>query len=252
MTARTPVKISKLRARLVGVIASRADLQLAVKMANPPDFFELRLDRLIGCLDQLEKKRLPAPLIITARHPAEGGANRLSIQRRRDLLMRFLPRARYVDLELRSAKSLRVVLDLARKKRIGSIISFHDFKNTPSVRTLKNKARAAKSYGADIFKVAIRTDTSAQVERLLDFFANEKLVPSGAKRKSFPEWSRKGRMDIDLAISAMGMGKLGAVSRVVLAQLGSVLNYGSLRTPNAGGQLSIRQLRSALCALKII
>src|ERR1700682_2669215 len=111
MTARTPVKISKRRAQIVGVIASGADLQLAAGMANPPDLFELRLDCLITCLDQLEKKRLPAPVIITARHPAEGGANRLSIQRRRELFMRFLPCARYVDLELRSAKSLRSVLD---------------------------------------------------------------------------------------------------------------------------------------------
>src|ERR1700682_945136 len=105
MTARPPVKISKHRAQIVGVIASSADLQLAARMASPPDLFELRLDR-------------------------------LSIERRRELLMRFLPRARYVDLELRSAKSLRAVLDLARKKRIGRIISFHDFKNTPSVRAL--------------------------------------------------------------------------------------------------------------------
>lgn len=245
MTARAPVKTSNRRAQIIGVIASPADLQLAARISSPPDLFELRLDRLIGCLDELEKKIpiLPAPLIITARHPAEGGANRLSIDHRRELFMRFLPRARYVDLELRSAKSLRAVLDLARKKKIGRIISFHDFKNTPSVRTLKNKARAAKSYGADIFKVAIRTDTSAQVERLLDFFANEEPVQSEAERS---------RRDVDLGISAMGVGKLGAVSRVVLAQLGSVLNYGSLRTQNARGQLSIRQLRSVLCALKII
>jgi 3-dehydroquinate dehydratase len=50
----------------------------------------------------------------------------------------------------------------------------------------------------------------------------------------------------------MGMGKLGALSRIVLAQLGSVLIYASVRRPKIEGQLSIQQLRSALSALKII
>src|SRR5215467_11746257 len=63
------------RPRLVGVIASRADLDRAVRMCEPPDLFELRLDCLAGVIDQLERKisGLRAPLIITARHPQEGG-----------------------------------------------------------------------------------------------------------------------------------------------------------------------------------
>jgi 3-dehydroquinate dehydratase-1 len=232
MTAWSAVKGSKAHAQIVGVIASRADLLFAARMSRPPDLFELRLDHLGGCLDELEKKMsiLRAPFIITARHPVEGGANRLPAERRRELLFRFLTRAHFVDLELRSAKRLRLVLDLARRKNIRRIISFHDFNNTPSVRVLKAKARAAKSTGADIFKVATRTDTPAQLERLLDFFASN---------------------DVDLAIAAMGMGKLGAVSRLILTQLGSVLVYGSLRRPTIEGQLSVQQLRSALVALRV-
>lgn len=232
MTAWSVVKESKARAQIVGVIASGADLRFAAQMGPPPDLFELRLDHLVGCLDELEKKIsiLRAPLIITARHPAEGGANRLPTQQRRALLLRFLSRARYVDVELRSAKPLRPVLELARRKNVRRIISFHDFNNTPSVRVLKAKGRAAKSTGADIFKVATRTDTPAQLERLLDFVASN---------------------DVDLAIAAMGMGKLGSISRLVLAQLGSPLIYASVRPPVIEGQLSIQQLRSALAALKI-
>ena len=232
MTARSAVKESKAHAQIAGVIASRADLQLALRMRLPPDLFELRLDQLLGCLDELEEKTptLRVPLVITARHPAEGGANRLSTQRRRALLLRFLPHARHVDVELRSAKALQSVLDLARRKNIHRIISFHDLDNTPSIRTLKAKARAAKSAGANIFKVATRTDTPAQLERLLDFVASN---------------------DVDLAIAAMGMGKLGGISRVILAQLGSPLIYASLRQPAIEGQLSLQRLRSALAALKI-
>jgi 3-dehydroquinate dehydratase-1 len=233
MIARTPVKISKARARIVAVIGSRLDLLGGLRMKNPPDLFELRLDQLVDCLEEVEAKMsiLPAPIIITARHPLEGGANRLSVQRRRDLLRRFLPRARYVDVELRSAKALRSILDLARRKKVGRIISFHDFDHTPTLRILKTKTRAAQAQRADIFKVATRTDTPAQLERLLDYIAGN---------------------DVDLAVSAMGMGKLGALSRIVLTQLGSVLVYASLRESKIEGQLSIQQLRSALSSLKII
>ena len=138
---------------------------------------------------------------------------------------RFLPQARYVDVELRAALSFRSLLDLARRKNVRRIISFHDFDSTPTTRSLRTKARAAKSRGADIFKVATRTDTPEQLARLFDFVAN------------------KG---VDLAISAMGIGKLGAISRFVLARRGSTLNYASLGPSKIEGQLSIQQLRSAL------
>src|SRR3984893_17607271 len=173
---------------LVGVVTTPAELRLATRMPDPPDLFEVRLDHFVGKEDQLEAKMslLRAPFIITARHPAEGGANGLSTQHRRELLLRFLPRAQYVDVELRSANALREVISAARKKNVRCIISFHDFESTPSVGRLFRKAGAAKRLGADIFKVATRTDTSAQLARLLEFVADK---------------------DVDLALSVMGMGK---------------------------------------------
>src|SRR5581483_7683838 len=96
------------RCDIVGVIASEADLRLALTLKELPDFFELRLDGLFASQDELEKQiaRLPAPLIVTARHPGEGGMNNLSAGRRRELLSRFAPYAKYVDVELRSADLL--------------------------------------------------------------------------------------------------------------------------------------------------
>src|SRR3954465_10857666 len=98
-----PVKISRRKPRIVGVIANASELRRATRMSAPPDLFELRLDALVN-ERQLEKKarNLPAPLIITARHPAEGGEHNLHVTKRRDLLLRFLPLAQYVDIELRS------------------------------------------------------------------------------------------------------------------------------------------------------
>jgi 3-dehydroquinate dehydratase-1 len=211
-------------AKIVGVIASRADLRRALQMRKPPDFFELRLDQLVNCLDELTSAipRLPAPLILTARHPREGGGHKLSIQRRRFLLLKFLPAAAWLDVELRSANSLRPLLRSARAARIRAIISFHDFAETPSSDRLDEMLAAARSLGADIFKIATRTDTPDQFDRLLHFFERQSGTPS---------------------VVAMGIGKLGRRSRFALARRGCALNYGHLGTPAAAGQLSIAELR---------
>ena len=214
------------RPRVVGVIASRADLERALRMRRPPDLFELRLDHLAGITDRLEKvlQKLQTPLIITARHPHEGGAGKLRPRQRRDLLAQFLNHAQHIDVELRSASALRSLLTLAKKKNIRRIISLHSFKSTPSARILAAKARAARSYGADIFKVATRTDTPVELGCLLDFIT-------------------KNCVNVPLAV--MGIGKLGAISRVLLARAGSVLIYASVGTAtDVEGQLSLEQLRA--------
>src|SRR5882762_5154470 len=124
--------------QIVGVIFSRADLQRALRMRKPPNLFELRLDRFMNSIGEVEAavNRLPAPFVITARDPREGGANHLSVPRRRGLLLQFLPRAAYVDVELRSARSLAPVLRSARAHLVPTILSFHDLKTTPPAARL--------------------------------------------------------------------------------------------------------------------
>lgn len=216
--------------QIVGVIFSRADLQRAVRMRRPPDLFELRLDALVARIEELKSaiRHLQAPLIITARHPREGGLNQLSVRARSALLRQFLPHASYLDLELRSAGPLAAVGDEARAKRIRTIISVHDFTKTPSHPRLDEIARTAQSLGADLLKIVTRIDTPAQMARLLDFFHRQR-----GKTK----------------IAVMGIGRLGRISRLEFARCGSVLNYAHLGKPQNTAQLSIRQLRSALASL---
>jgi 3-dehydroquinate dehydratase-1 len=108
------------------------------------------------------------------------------------------------------------LLASARKQNVRRILSFHNFKSTPSTRSLRAKASLAKAHGADIFKVACRTDSPAQLARLIDFMTDK---------------------DVDIQVSAMGIGKLGAISRLLLARCGSVLNYVSLHQSQVEGQL---------------
>ena len=227
------------RPRVVGVIMSRTDLEFAIRMRKPPDLFELRLDHLVPIIDEVENKlsRLHPPLIITARHPQEAGANKLSLRQRSDLLSRFLPYARYIDIELRSVAAVNSLVKTARRKNVRLIISFHNLKATPKVSDLQIKARRAKSLGADIFKAVTRTDTPDQLARLLDFFTKRDVDLA------------TGRVSVaaatGLAVSAMGIGKLGAISRVLLAYRGSALVYGSVAaSSDIEGQMSLQQLRA--------
>jgi len=210
--------------QIVGVIFAAADLRRAVRMQNPPDLFELRLDALVDRLDETKTgiEKLRRPLIVTARHPREGGANRLSIRERRALLLQFLPDAAWIDIELRSACALAAVWEEAGARHIRRIISFHDFSGTPSRARLDRIARAAQSLGADVLKIATRTDTASEFARLLEVFTT--TAPH-------------------LPIAAMGLGRLGKRSRRELMRAGSVLNYAHLGEASVPGQPSLRELR---------
>jgi 3-dehydroquinate dehydratase-1 len=213
--------------QIVGVIFTHADLQRAIRMRNPPDLFELRLDALFARSEEIIATigKLRAPLIITARHPREGGSNHLAVRQRRALLLRLLPHAAYVDIELRSADAFAAIMNEARAKGTRRIISFHDFNGTPSRARLDEIAHTARALGADLLKIAVRTDTPGQLKTLLDFFLHER-----AKMK----------------IAVMGFGRLGRISRTEFARHRSALNYGHLGKPQAEGQLSVAQLRRQL------
>jgi 3-dehydroquinate dehydratase-1 len=213
--------------RIVGVIFSRPDFQRALRMRTPPGLFEVRLDSLALHLDSIqdEIRELPAPLIITARHPREGGANDLSSHERQRLLLAFLPHAAYVDIELRSAGPLAAVLDAARAQKVGIIGSFHDFTSTPGPRQLDRIGAEAHSLGADILKVATKVDTLPQLERLIAFFERQRRSTT---------------------IAAMGIGRLGRTSRLEFARRGCPLNYAHLGGSRVAGQLSIGELQRAL------
>lgn len=220
------------RCRIAGVITTLSELRSARRMLHRPDLFELRLDYLAAVPEELtgEVSQLRRPLILTARDPAEGGANNLPFKKRWELLARFLPKARYVDVELHSLDRYRSLLDRAQERGIGRIISFHDFHSTPKSRSLHAKLAAARAHGADIFKVVVRTDRPAQLAGLLQFMADAKdQVP----------------------LSVMGVGKLGSISRLIFAAGGSVLSYGWVGQARVEGQLSVAQLQTAFQLFKI-
>ncbi|HSI10847.1 MAG TPA: type I 3-dehydroquinate dehydratase, partial [Chthoniobacter sp.] len=74
------------------------------------DNFATDLNPLLAALP-----RLRVPLLVTVRHPAEGGANNLGFARRRELYAQFLPHAALMDVELRSFGKLAATVEDAQR-----------------------------------------------------------------------------------------------------------------------------------------
>lgn len=187
------------------------------------DVLEFRIDPLADRLLEVEHvlRSVKVPVLLTVRHPAEGGIHNLAAARRKELYRRFLPFAVLVDVELRSLPAFADIVDEAKSAECGVVVSNHDFQKTPTLKQLIDRRNRAFGAGADVFKVACATPEARDLARLLDF----------ASRPA------KG------LLAAMGMGRFGKVSRLALAEAGSVLNYGYLDKPNAPGQWEARELK---------
>ncbi len=226
-------KISRDLLKLPGVVAavhSPGALLCARKIRRGEvDFVEIRVDNFAADPGLLLKvvPQLELPLILTVRHPKEGGAHELSLARRRELFEQFLPYASLIDVELRSFEALAGTLQEARAMGAQVIASFHDFRATPAAARLQKIIRQARAAGADVCKIAARADSPAALGRL--------LAPLGSG-EPFP-------------LSMMGMGRFGKISRLLFAQAGSILNYGYLDRPNASGQWEARLLKKRIAEL---
>ena len=230
MSSTETSRILSVRPQVVGAVHSTGALRRALRIRHGDvDFLEIRVDSFAPDPAPLLRAlpRLRVPLIVTVRHPAEGGLNRLGLARRRELFAEFLPFATLIDIELRSCATLAPTIADARARGVRVIVSAHHFKTMPTTASLWQTIRRAHAAGAGICKLAALADTPAALARLLGLFSRRPPLP----------------------LSVMGMGRFGKISRLLLAQTGSVLNYGYLDRPNASGQWEAVLLKKRLAEL---
>jgi 3-dehydroquinate dehydratase I len=200
-------------------------MQAAARLkAGEVDVLEFRIDALADRLDAAERAMKAArfPVLLTVRRPDEGGATgTLEAGERKALYRRFLPCAGLIDVELRSLPAFGDIVQEARAAGCAVVVSNHDFKKTPSLKQLIDREKRAAAEGCDVFKIASVASTARELSTLLEFTARP------------AKWPR----------SVMGMGRFGRVSRLALAEAGSLLNYGYLHAANAPGQWEARELR---------
>lgn len=198
------------------------------------DVVEIRMDamtdpRIARCITALDK-----PILVTNRPSWEGGQWQGSEQERVDLLCQALGwGARYVDIELQSAPSLREqVLNEAAKFGAQVIISSHDFQATPACDHLHHILEQMMASGADIGKIV--TTASGPGDSLRILALQEQAMAAG------------------FSLCAFAMGAAGAISRLATLYLGGFMSYAALspELATAPGQLSVQELHALLSILE--
>lgn len=217
--------------QVVGSVCGMPALELlkSAPLGELCDIVEFRADGFSAEVPELQEamEHCPHPALLTVRREDEGGMNSLSPDDRRTRLWNFLPRARLLDLEIASLADFQDIVREATRLGIPVIASFHDFSGTPSGEVLRAAAERALGMGATAVKFATTLRSSADLATLATLQENS----------SCP-------------MATMGMGPMGRVSRLLLASLGSVLNYGYLDQPTIPGQWPAARLRELIRELR--
>ncbi|MEJ5330036.1 MAG: type I 3-dehydroquinate dehydratase [Desulfobaccales bacterium] len=186
---------------------------------------ELRLDY----LERVELRRLlgtlPGPVVVTNRHPAEGGRWRGAEAARLKVLEEALAyRPTCVDVEWRTEAGWRREV-AAAKGETRLILSWHDFAGTPPEAELVAQLEAMLAAEGEIVKIvtlALRPEDNLRVLGLIP-----RALAAGKE------------------IIAFCMGALGSWSRVAAPYLGSYLTYAPFHRKGASapGQLTVSEVK---------
>jgi 3-dehydroquinate dehydratase type I len=128
----------------------------------------------------------------------------------------------YVDVDLGTPNQIKLINKL---KQTGTkvIVSFHDFKQTPSISELEKILKDEIALGSDVCKIVT---TAKKIE---DNLITLNFVSEASKR---------------LKILCFAMGKLGKVSRLLSPFFGGLFTFASLdlQRKTAKGQLTIEEM----------
>ena len=194
------------------------------------DALELRVDQLSNLSIEAVLKKVNSlrgkglPIIVTIRSKKEGGKTSISDKKRLELFNAVIPLVNAIDIELNSRAIVHEVIKAAKSKKKMVIISYHDFKGTPSIVNLKKIISESKKIGADLVKIATLANKEEDVIRLTELTAeckNSHLV-------------------------TIALGNKGSISRLIFPLYGSLLTYACVTKPLAPGQFSFNELREKL------
>lgn len=167
------------------------------------------------------------PLLLTFRSKVEGGESALKGSAYNQLYLGLLTAkiGQGIDLEGRFGQSsLEPVIKAARQANVAIIISYHNFKETPSQMALVEKILELEEVGGDLAKIAVMPQKASDVLDLL-------VVTDQLNQ----------RLDSQPLIT-ISMGELGKISRLAGGLVGSAITFGGLRTTSAPGQLMVSEL----------
>lgn len=202
----------------------KQNLKIALKKS---DYVEIRFDFLK--IDEIPKtleivKGDLKKVVCTLRPKTEGGKfegdekERISILK---LIAEYNPFL--LDIEFNTIKNNRTLAKYLKSTKTNILISWHDFKKTPSCEELKK-----------------------MMKQMIKFSVNVKIVTTaksiGDSTQILQLYSKKGSNNL----IAFAMGDKGKISRILCLYLGSPYTYVSLERPVAPGQFSIAEMKKII------
>jgi 3-dehydroquinate dehydratase-1 len=211
---------------MICVSIAEQNVDDCVKALSGIEFAEIRLDNMDG-LSSNDFSRIfsePAKLIATCR---PGKIE--STKRKRYLLDAIAAGADYVDIEVEASDLFKdEVVNAAKEKKCQVIVSYHNYRRTPSEAELQQVIDWCFNSGADIAKVACQVNDIKNSARLL------------------------GLLDCEKKLVVIGMGDKGKMTRVLAPLLGSIFTFASVAEgrETAEGQIEQGRLRELIGKLE--
>lgn len=135
--------------------------------------------------------------------------------------------AKWVDIEIETRTDLlEDLLQYAKEKHVTTILSYHNYIETPDKEILENLVQSMIKTGADIVKCVTTANDYVDAHRMMDIQI---------------KWSNK--------VMAFAMGTLGSYSRVISLLHNAPYAYVPLNKKTAPGQLDIDDFKTILSLL---
>ncbi len=194
------------------------------------DIIELRIDMFsdisiphIKNIFIKAKERFNAPIIATCRAKQEGGAIDLSEDKRAEIISAVITITDSIDIEMHSVIAEKII-NKAKENNKTSIVSYHNFSETPPLSKLSDLFNKGNGMDADIVKIAVMPNSPEDLRVITEFTLRYH----------------------DREIITIAMGDIGMASRIYLPMIGSLFTFASLEAETAPGQLHIKEIKRFL------
>jgi 3-dehydroquinate dehydratase I len=227
-------------APLVGRTREKLLAEVAVVAAKKPDIIEWRVDFFDGIGDSaavvdiaahIRKAAGTAAVLFTRRSMREGGEKIALTEPQVVALYRAVCESGHVDLvdfEMSSEPGhLAQVREFSQARGVKLVLSFHDFKATPTLDAIGARFAQAESLGADVAKIAVMPRDMEDVLTLLTA-------------------TLQASHQLEIPVVSMAMGPLGAITRLCGWAFGSAMSFGVGESSSAPGQMPIEDLVAGL------
>ncbi|MEK0349256.1 MAG: type I 3-dehydroquinate dehydratase, partial [Nitrosopumilus sp.] len=125
-----------------------------------------------------------------------------------------------LDVEFNTLKRNSSLVKYLKSTKTKLLVSWHDFKKTPSSAELKKKMKQMSKFSSNV-KIVCTAKSTDDSNRMLELY------------------SKKGK----ISLISFAMGDFGRISRILCLYLGSPYTYVSLGKAIAPGQFSVDEVK---------